>query len=116
MKNNILVCPVAYNENIKLKNVIERAVILSQGKVLRLDLSMPGLKLGLDAEVSSEESDDNVLTDIAMREFQKSNLVKALEQTNWRVSGAGGAAELLGVRPSTLADRVRAYKIKRPSQ
>jgi PAS domain S-box-containing protein len=100
----------------ELKNVIERAVILSQGKVLRLDLSMPGLKLASDAEVSSEASHDNVLTDEEMKGFQKSNLVKALEQTNWRVSGAGGAAELLGVRPSTLADRVRTYKIKRPSR
>jgi PAS domain S-box-containing protein len=100
----------------ELKNVIERAVILSQGKVLRLDLSMLGLKLGLDAEASSEASHDNVLTDKEMKDFQKSNIVKALEQTNWRVSGVGGAAELLGVHASTLADRVRTYKIKRPSR
>jgi len=51
-----------------------------------------------------------------MRLFQKENLVKALEQANWKVSGNGGAAELLGVRPTTLADRVRTFKIKRPSR
>jgi transcriptional regulator with GAF, ATPase, and Fis domain len=51
-----------------------------------------------------------------MREFQKSNTVKAMEQANWKVSGPGGAAELLGVRPTTLADRIRTYKIKRPSR
>ncbi len=50
------------------------------------------------------------------REFQKSNTVKALKQANWKVSGTGGAAELLGVRPTTLADRVRTYKIKRPER
>ena len=50
-----------------------------------------------------------------MREFQKANIVKALEQANWKVSGPGGAAELLGVRPTTLADRIRTYKIKRPA-
>jgi len=100
----------------ELKNVIERAVILSQGKVLRLDLSMPGLKPELDQSVTSEAANDDVLTDKEMKEFHKANLIKALEQTNWRVSGAGGAAELLGVRPSTLADRVRAFKIKRPPQ
>jgi len=99
----------------ELKNVIERAVILSQGKVLRLDLSMPGLRPGLDEAVTGDATND-VLTEKEIKEFQKSNLVKALEQTNWRVSGAGGAAELLGVRPTTLADRVRSYKIKRPSQ
>jgi transcriptional regulator with GAF, ATPase, and Fis domain len=51
-----------------------------------------------------------------MREFQKNNTIKALEQSNWKVSGTGGAAELLGVRPTTLADRVRTYKIKRPAR
>lgn len=99
----------------ELKNVIERAVILSQGKVLRLDLSMPGLRPELDAVDSTEASND-VLTEKEMKEFQRSNLIKALEQANWRVSGAGGAAELLGVRPTTLADRVRTFKIKRPSR
>jgi len=51
-----------------------------------------------------------------MRAFQRDNTIKALEQSNWKVSGAGGAAELLGIRPTTLADRIRTYKIKRPAQ
>lgn len=98
----------------ELKNVIERAVILSQGKVLRLDLSMPTLK-GESAGVGETEADtDEVLTEKQIKELQKANLIKALKQTNWRVSGAGGAAELLGVRPTTLADRIRSYKVKRP--
>jgi len=99
----------------ELKNVIERAVILSQGKVLRLDLSMPDLKSSPPESVSPDDNDDEILTEKQIKELQKANLVKALKQTNWRVSGAGGAAELLGVRPTTLADRVRTYKIKRPS-
>ncbi len=99
----------------ELKNVIERAVILSQGKVLRLDLSMPDLKSSPPESVSPDDGDDEILTEKQIKELQKANLVKALKQTNWRVSGAGGAAELLGVRPTTLADRVRTYKIKRPS-
>jgi len=100
----------------ELKNVIERAVILSPGKVLRLDLSMPGLKLDEGTVIVNEPSGDDVLTDKDMREFQKTNILKALGQTNWKVSGEGGAAELLGVRPTTLADRIRTYRIKRPSQ
>lgn len=99
----------------ELKNVIERAVILSQGKVLRLDLSMPDLKPGTDEAQESEAASADILTDKEIKDLQKSNLIKALRQTNWRVSGAGGAAELLGVRPTTLADRMRTYKIKRPS-
>jgi len=99
----------------ELKNVIERAVILSQGKVLRLDLSMPDLKSPPPESASPDDGNQEILTEKQIKELQKANLVKALKQTNWRVSGAGGAAELLGVRPTTLADRVRTYKIKRPS-
>ena len=99
----------------ELKNVIERAVILSQGKVLRLDLSMPDLKPETDEAQESEAASADILTEKDIKDLQKSNLIKALRQTNWRVSGAGGAAELLGVRPTTLADRMRSYKIKRPS-
>jgi transcriptional regulator with GAF, ATPase, and Fis domain len=100
----------------ELKNVIERAVILSTGKVLRLDLSMPGLKLDIDGVADAAIMNDEVLSEKDMRELQKSNTIKALKQTNWKVSGIGGAAELLGVRPTTLADRIRTYKIKRPSR
>ncbi len=98
----------------ELKNVIERAVILSQGKVLRLDLSMPTLRDEAAGLGETEAHQEEVLTEKQIKELQKANLIKALKQTNWRVSGAGGAAELLGVRPTTLADRIRSYKIKRP--
>ena len=100
----------------ELKNVIERAVILSPGKALRLDLSMPGLKFDDGPVAATEPRGDDVMTEKEMRDFQKANLVTALEQANWKVSGAGGAAELLGVRPTTLADRIRTYKIKRPAR
>ncbi len=100
----------------ELKNVIERAVILSTGKVLRLDLSMPGLKVEIDEVASAATTNDEVLSEKDMREFQKNNIVKALKQTNWKVSGVGGAAELLGVRPTTLADRIRTLKIKKPGR
>jgi PAS domain S-box-containing protein len=98
----------------ELKNVIERAVILSTGKVLRLDLSMPGLVVDIDQVVDAAAENDEVLSEGAMRDFQKNNVVKALKQTNWKVSGVGGAAELLGIRPTTLADRVRTLNIKKP--
>tara|TARA_R110000782_G_scaffold39383_22_gene91563 strand:- start:211 stop:2010 length:1800 start_codon:yes stop_codon:yes gene_type:complete len=108
----------AYNwpGNIReLKNVIERAVILSTGKVLRLDLSMPDLRFdsGEQADVATDGHD--VLTEKAMREFQRNNTIKALEQSNWKVSGAGGAAAILGIKPTTLADRIRSMKIKKPA-
>ncbi len=97
----------------ELKNVIERAVILSTGKVLRLDLSMPGLKIDIDAIAETSIASNEVLTEKDMRDFQKNNIEKALEQSNWKVSGVGGAAELLGVRPTTLADRIRTLNISK---
>jgi len=100
----------------ELKNVIERAVILSPGKVLRLDLSMPGFALADAVPVDAAPATEGVLTEKEMRDYQKHNIIKALEQTNWKVSGEGGAAELLGVRPTTLADRIRTYKITRPNK
>lgn len=99
----------------EMKNVIERAVILSQGKVLRLDLSMPALRTDSpESQVATAEKAE-ILTEKELKDLQKANLIKALKRTNWRVSGAGGAAELLGVRPTTLADRIRSLKIKRPA-
>ena len=99
----------------ELKNVIERAVILSPGNVLRLDLSMPRISAGtIAATPQPTEDDEEVLTEKEMREYQKRNLTKALERTGWRVSGHAGAAQLLGVKPTTLADRIRAFGIKRP--
>ena len=100
----------------ELKNVIERAVILSTGQVLRLDLSMPGVAPDAADAAPDETHPDDVLTEKDMREFQKANIIRALKQANWKVSGKGGAAELLGVKPTTLADRIRTYKIKRPSR
>jgi transcriptional regulator with GAF, ATPase, and Fis domain len=98
----------------ELKNVIERAVILSPRNVLRLDLSMSGLP-GEDIQMATEnKSEDTVLTEAQMRDLQKRNFVNALKQTNWRVSGPQGAAELLGVKPTTLADRIRSYGIRKP--
>jgi len=101
----------------ELKNVIERAVILSPGNVLRLDLSMPHQAAATTvAEPNVEKRDDNFMTEKEMRELQKRNLIAALQQTNWRVSGPDGAAELLGVKPTTLADRIRTFGLKRPAK
>jgi transcriptional regulator with GAF, ATPase, and Fis domain len=54
-----------------------------------------------------------LLTEKEMKTLQKKNLVAALKQANWRVSGKGGAAELLGIRPTTLTDRIRSFGIRR---
>lgn len=102
----------------ELKNVIERAVILSDGNVLRLDLSLPADLSATSgpAPATAAPGEDRILTEQELKTLQRDNLVAALEQANWRVSGQGGAAELLGLRPTTLADRIKSFNIKKPSR
>ena len=103
----------------ELKNVIERAVILSTGETLRLDLSLPEAQLGAGLAPSAANSDPPVgearpfLTEIEMRDQQRANIRAALEAARWRVAGKGGAADLLGIRPSTLTDRMKSLHIRR---
>ena len=98
----------------ELKNVIERAVILSKGNALRLDLSLPQARAVAAPAESVEPDHQGVLTEKQMRELQKQNLLAALKQTEWRVSGKNGAAALLGVKPTTLTDRMKSFGIRRP--
>ncbi len=99
----------------ELKNVIERAVILTNGDTLRLDLSIPET---VDAASATDSfpGDADILNDSQMRQLQKQNLLRALKQTNWRVSGQNGAAELLGVKPTTLADRIKSFGLRKPAR
>jgi transcriptional regulator with GAF, ATPase, and Fis domain len=101
----------------ELRNIIERALILSKGSTLRLDLSLSQAALEeAPAESADMPSDEKraFVTDAEMKERVRANLVAALESADWRISGVGGAADLLGIRPSTLSDRVRAMGIRRP--
>ena len=70
---------------------------------------------GPDA-ISGTGSAPEFLTEKEMREFQKKNTIAALRQANWRVSGPGGAADLLGIKPTTLADRIRTLGIRKPAK
>ena len=101
----------------ELKNVIERAVILSRGNSLRLDLSLPENAIGSGqfAEQGEFSGAERVLNEQQMKALQKRNVHMALRQTNWRVSGKEGAAELLGVKPTTLTDRMKMMGIRKPS-
>ncbi len=109
----------------ELKNVIERAVILSRDAHLRLDLSLPPEELGGEIKPAVGTSDvvsspdealdgEEVLTEREMRMFERENTIRALQAAGWKVSGDGGAAERLGVKPSTLSDRIKTWGIERP--
>ena len=100
----------------ELQNVIERAVIISGGKVLQFDL--PETDARQTSPISSQfvkniGQTDEVLTYEDLKHLEKENILAALHQTNWKISGDGGAAELLGARPTTLASRIKALGIHR---
>lgn len=104
----------------ELQNLVERAVIRSVNGVLPNPLSTPQancLDISLNHLSGPPASDlpDVILTDHECRELERANLIKALQRTGGRIYGEGGAAELLGINPTTLASRLRAFKI-RPSR
>jgi transcriptional regulator with GAF, ATPase, and Fis domain len=100
----------------ELQNVIERAVIVSKGERLRLDLAMPATPGAVRAMTagSDAEAHDVILTDREWREGERRNLLKAIDRTSGRIYGKDGAAELLGLNPTTLASRLRALRIASP--
>jgi PAS domain S-box-containing protein len=100
----------------ELQNVIERAVITSCNGHLNLDRALPD-SLGettVKTEPAIPEVQKRVLRIRELQNLERDNILLALESTDWRVAGKDGAAELLGMNPSTLNSRIRALKIQRP--
>ena len=86
----------------ELENVIERAMILSQGPELNLEDWSPGS--GLQPQLAAAST----LSDV-----ERDHILKVLELTNWRLSGEQGAAEILGLKRTTLQGRMRKLGIRR---
>ena len=98
--------------------MIERAVLTSRGGTdLNLDLALPGATVSDFArDIAGEASPvPRILTATQIAEFERENVERALEQSGWKISGSGGAAELLGLNPNTLSSRLKALGIDRRS-
>ncbi|MDH1209670.1 sigma 54-interacting transcriptional regulator [Pseudomonas chengduensis] len=91
----------------ELQNVIERALITANGPLLRIDLPSPGLAEEAPSLESRTEKPEGILTEQQLRQLQIDNLHAALEAAGGRLFGPGGAAELLGIKPTTLASRLK---------
>jgi transcriptional regulator with GAF, ATPase, and Fis domain len=97
----------------ELHNVVERAVITARGDALDLAGALPQPE-ELQAVVERAPSAARrVLTVRELHQIERDNLLLALEVAGWRVSGPGGAAELLGINASTLSSRIKALRIER---
>lgn len=98
----------------ELRNVIERAIILSRGAKLRIDLAMGETGASArGAQPAATGLDSDFLTEDEFRETEKANLIAALNAANWRVWGDDGAASLLGIKPTTLAYRMKSFGIEK---
>ena len=100
----------------ELQNVIERAAITAQGG--RMELVLPQDVDAFVAAVVHEDgdasdSDKEVVSDTEMRRRERENTLLALRKCNWKIYGPGGAAELLGVKPTTLSSRIQKMGLKK---
>jgi transcriptional regulator with GAF, ATPase, and Fis domain len=90
----------------ELRNVIERAMIVTEGPTLHVDLPFLSRRGG--------DRDGRAPADIlTLDEAQRRHILAALQKTCWRVSGANGAAALLGLKPTTLESRMAKLGIRR---
>jgi PAS domain S-box-containing protein len=86
----------------ELQNVIERAVILTSGTTFDLRGALP--------TGHAPPARDGIPT---LAELERDHVLEVLERTGWRVSGSGGAAEILGLKRTTLEARMKKLGISR---
>jgi formate hydrogenlyase transcriptional activator len=110
----------------ELENLVERAVLLSSGKELRVPLAElknssvlanTSATSGDPARGAAFASPLDQFTNGAvgtLEEAERQHILRALKQTQWRIAGARGAADLLGMKRTTLQARMRKLGIRRP--
>lgn len=100
----------------ELENLIERAVLLSPGKQLRI----PSSELKATSSQATVGDSSALLQPLpatsvsTLEEAERQHILRAMRQTGWRVAGPKGAAVLLGMKRSTLQARMRKLGIRRP--
>jgi PAS domain S-box-containing protein len=97
----------------ELQNVMERAVIISRGNQLRLELpdAEPARPVTAPLKAAAPQA-NGLLTEQDRRQRDRQMILQALEASGGKVFGPGGAAELLGVKPTTLASRIKRWGIE----
>jgi transcriptional regulator with PAS, ATPase and Fis domain len=95
----------------ELRNIVERAIITSRSGRLDLERVLPAFDPSPQGSVQRGSAE--ILTERQMRQLEKDNIDAALERSGWRISGDGGAAQLLGLSPSTLKSRMKALDVRR---
>ncbi len=91
----------------ELENVIERAVILAHDTTLYVNELLEHSPINDSRAPTSSGT---------LRDIECSHILRTLKECNWQIGGKGGAAERLGLPPSTLRDRIRKLGIEKPKQ
>jgi len=102
----------------ELQNVIERATIASRGRSLQFVLPNDDDPRSLQplAPFDAEPNDKRVvIPESEMRQLERQNIIAALNESKWKIYGSRGAAQLLGIKPTTLSSRIKKMKIKKPT-
>ncbi len=100
----------------ELQNIVERAVILARGPVIGREAIpvRPGPRpVPAPAENGSRPADGGAI--LPFSEAERRAILRALELTGWRISGSGGAAQMLGLKPTTLHAKMKKLGIHRPT-
>jgi len=84
----------------ELRNAVERAMIRNHGPVLEIEIPKEPTRKGAGT----------------LEDLQRHHIIESLQAAGWRVRGAGGAAELLGLKPTTLDYRMKKLGIRRPAK
>src|SRR5258708_14557321 len=95
----------------ELQNAVERAVILAQNGPLRFDLPPRDASPSNQTKPPPEEA-ASVLTREDWKRQERESITSALRKSGGKVFGPGGAAELLDMRPTTLASRIKALRLR----
>jgi DNA-binding NtrC family response regulator len=100
----------------ELRNVIERAVIFARGGALEFDVpaTASSLDLGSLGPRDVDQVAPEYLTEAEMRRRERENIFAVLQKASWKIKGIDGAAELLGVKPTTLSSRIEKMGLRRP--
>ena len=102
----------------ELENAVERATLLASGGELEIELpSAPSMEQDGAGGGKSGTSDvpRDVLLDLSIEQFQRLQIMHALETCGYRVFGERGAAKKLGINPRTLISRMDKLGIPKPS-
>jgi transcriptional regulator with GAF, ATPase, and Fis domain len=99
----------------ELRNVIERAIVFAQGGALDFDLPVNGVDLTSFGSQHPDQAELEYLTEAEIRRRERENLFAVLQKAAWKIKGVNGAAELLGVKPTTLIARIEKMGLKRPA-